>query len=119
MAEWMKIQQNNTQYCVKQRTMITNATLDYNSGNGRFARSPTLLKVLKRTLQEMLGSDRWYGTMPKECMIVWIMETTDHEEMIATRDESKRKKRERKEKRKKTKERAEKKGKECGTTPTH
>jgi hypothetical protein len=46
--------------------MITNATLDYNSGNGRFARSPTLLKALKKTLQEMIGSDRWYGTMPKK-----------------------------------------------------
>jgi hypothetical protein len=64
MAEWMNVQQNNTQYFVNQRTMITNATSNYNSGNGGFARSPTLLKALKRTLQEMLGSGRWYGTMP-------------------------------------------------------
>jgi hypothetical protein len=35
-------------------------------------------------LQEIIGSDRWYGTMPKGCMTVWIMETTDHEEIIAT-----------------------------------
>ena len=34
----------------------------------------------------MLGSDMWYGTMPKECMIVWIMETTDLEEVIATEE---------------------------------
>jgi hypothetical protein len=65
--------------------MITNnATLICNSGNGGFARSPTLPKALKRTLQEMLGTDRWYGTMPKECMIVWIMVTTDLEEVIHT-----------------------------------
>jgi hypothetical protein len=64
MAEWMNVQQNNPQYFVNQRTMITNATSNYNSGNGGFARSPTLLKALKRTLQEMLGSGRWYGTMP-------------------------------------------------------
>ena len=40
MAEWMSTQQNNTQYCVKQRTMITNATLKYNEGNGGFASKP-------------------------------------------------------------------------------
>jgi hypothetical protein len=64
--------------------MITNATLICNEGNGGFASKPTLLKALKRTLQEMIGTDRWYGTMPKECMAVWIMVTTDLEEVIAT-----------------------------------
>jgi hypothetical protein len=54
MAEWMSIQQNNTQYCVNQRTVIMNATLSYNEGNGGFASNPTLLKALKRTLQEMI-----------------------------------------------------------------
>ena len=49
-------------------------------------------------LQEIIGSDRWYGTMPKGCMTVWIMETTDHEEIIATvemkaKEEEKQKKR--------------------------
>jgi hypothetical protein len=57
MAEWMNIQQSNTQYCVHRRTKITNTTLDYNSGNGNFARSPTSLKTFKRALQEMLGCD--------------------------------------------------------------
>jgi hypothetical protein len=56
MAEWMSIQQNNTQYCTNQRTTITNAALNYNEGNGGFASKPTLLKALKRTLQEMLGT---------------------------------------------------------------
>ena len=66
--------------------MITNATLSYNEGNGGFASKPTLLKALKRTLQEMLGTDRWYGTMPKVCMIVWVMKTTDPEEVIDTEE---------------------------------
>jgi hypothetical protein len=106
MAEWMNIQQNNTQCCVDQRTMIANTTLDSNSGNGGCVRSPTILNALKRALQEMLGSNRWYGTMPKECMIAWVMETTDLEEMTAT-GENKAKR-----ERKKTKERAKKTGKE-------
>jgi hypothetical protein len=88
--------------------------LGYNSGNGGFARSPTALRALKTALQEILGSGRWYGTMSKECMTVWIMETTGLEEVIAEGDEGKKKKGG-----KKTKERAEKRGKECGTTPTH
>ena len=46
----------------------------------------TLLKALKRTLQEMLGTDRWYGAMPKVCVIVWTMETTELEEVIATEE---------------------------------
>jgi hypothetical protein len=125
MAEWMSNQQNNTRYRVNQRAVITtNATLGYNSGNGRFARSPTLLKALKRSLQEMLGGVRWYGTMPKECMTAWIMETTDFGEIIATeemktKEKKKRKKEEeKKEEENKRKSRKERKGKECGTTPT-
>jgi hypothetical protein len=67
--------------------MTANATLDYNSGNDRFARSPTLLGALKRPLQEMLiGSGRWYGTIPKGCMTAWVMETTDFGEIIATEE---------------------------------
>jgi hypothetical protein len=57
--------------------MITNAALNYNEGNGGFASKPTLFKALKRTLQEMLGIDRWYGTMPIVCMIAWIMQKND------------------------------------------
>jgi hypothetical protein len=118
MAEWMSIQQNNTQYCVNQRTVITSeCSLDlYNEGNGGFASKPTLLKALKRALQEMPGTDRWYGTMPKECMTIWIMETTGLEEVIDTEVmEVKKTKTEGNEKRKKTKERAEKEGKERET----
>jgi hypothetical protein len=43
MAEWMNIQQSNTQYYVNERNKIIKTALDYNSGNGDFARSPTLL----------------------------------------------------------------------------
>jgi hypothetical protein len=110
MAEWMDIQQSNTQYCANHRTKIINTALGYNSGNGSFARLPTLLKTFKRALQEMLGCDRWYGAMPKGCVIAWVMETTDREEIIATEEmkakEKKRKKRKEKEnKRKSRKER--------------
>jgi hypothetical protein len=120
MAEWMSIQQNNTQYCVNQRTVITNATLLFNEGNDGFASKPTLLEALKRTLQEMPGTDRWYGTMPKVCMIVWTMKMTDPEEVIDTEEVEINKiyQKERKKERKK-KESAEKEGKERETTPTH
>jgi hypothetical protein len=59
MAEWMNIQHSNTQYCVNHITKIVNTTMGYNSGNGSFARSPTLLKTFKWALQEMPGCDRW------------------------------------------------------------
>ena len=58
-------------------------------GNGGFASKPTLFKALKRALQEMLGIDRWYGTMPIVCMILWIMQNPmDIEEMIAARQKN-------------------------------
>jgi hypothetical protein len=84
MAEWMNIQQSNTQYCVNHRTKIINTALDYNSGNGNFARSPKLLRAFNRALQEVLGCGRWYGTMPIGCMIVWVIEKSDREEVKAT-----------------------------------
>jgi hypothetical protein len=62
--------------------MITNTTLDFTSEG----RPPTALRALKRTLQEVLGIDRWYGTMPKGCMVVWIIYTTDPDEVKATRE---------------------------------
>jgi hypothetical protein len=46
----------------------------------------SLLKALKRTLQEMIGTGRWYGTMPKVCVIVWVMKTTAPEEVIDTEE---------------------------------
>jgi hypothetical protein len=67
----------------------------------------------------MIGTDRWYGTMPKVCVIAWIMKTTDPEEVIDTEEMEVKKQTEGNEKRKKTKERAEKEGKERETTPTH
>jgi hypothetical protein len=96
MAEWMNIQQSSTLYCVNHRTKIINTTLDCNSGNDNFARSPTLLKAFKRAVQEVLCCGRWYGTMPIGCMAVWVIETTDREEVKARGDENKRKKEEKK-----------------------
>jgi hypothetical protein len=59
-----------------------------------------VLKALKRALQEVLGSGRWYGTMPKGCVVVWIIVSKgDREEMIAT-GELKEKKEEKKEEKK-------------------
>jgi hypothetical protein len=78
----------------------------------------TALKALKRALQEIPGSDRWYGTMPKECMTAWIMETTGLEEVIAT-EEMKAKEEEKGKKKKKKKRERKKKGQKCGTMPTH
>jgi hypothetical protein len=59
----------------------------------------------------VLGSDKWYGTMPRECMAVWIMETTDLEEVIAT-EEMKAKEEEKKEKKRERKQKKEQKRKE-------
>jgi hypothetical protein len=80
MEEWMDIQQS-----ANHRTRTTTTTLGYNPENDHFARSPAVLKTFKRALllQEMLGNDRWYGTMPKECMVVWILHTTVPEEVKA------------------------------------
>jgi hypothetical protein len=86
MAEWMNIQQSSTQYCVNRRTKVINTTMDYNSGNGSYCQiTHTLLKAFKRALQEMLGCGRWYGTMPMGCVMAWVIETTDHEEVKAPR----------------------------------
>jgi hypothetical protein len=62
-----------------------------------------------------MGSDRWYGTMPIECLVVWIIallgdreETTTQEELIQEgkkEREKKWKKRESKREGKSTKER--------------
>jgi hypothetical protein len=49
------------------------------SGNGPLAKTPTGLKAVKRTLQELLGSDRWYGTLTKENMTAWIMDRSHDE----------------------------------------
>jgi hypothetical protein len=55
-------------------------------------------------------------------MAVWVIETTEMAVwimMIATEEMKAKKKKKKEKKRKNIKERAEKKGKECGTTPTH
>jgi hypothetical protein len=125
MAVWrLRIQHDCTQEGENYRKTIANRAADHATRHSVITSTPTVLEALKRTLQELLGSDRWYGTMPMECMVVWIIVLNDgREETIAKVDTSgKKRKKERKKserERKQTKERAEKKGKECGTTPTH
>ena len=86
--------------------MITNATLNYNERKGGWDYSQKSRKALKRTLQEMLGIDRWYGTMPIMCMIVWILQkTTDIEEVIAAINKKERKRKRKRKKEQKKKER--------------
>jgi hypothetical protein len=60
---------------------------DFVSGHSPITSTPTALEALKRTLQELLGSDRWYGTMPKECMIVWTIVLKDDREETTTTEE--------------------------------
>ena len=73
-----------------------------------------MLKALKRTLQELLGNDRWYGTLTKECIMAWIIVMTDREEMTATEEmlQKERKERKTKEKKRKRNKRKEQKRKE-------
>jgi hypothetical protein len=42
---------------------ITNRAADHDTRHSVITSTPTVLGALKRTLQELLGSDRWYGTM--------------------------------------------------------
>ena len=55
MVEWLRIQHGDSQEMENYRKMITNRTSDYTSGSGCLAKTPTVLKALKRTLQELLG----------------------------------------------------------------
>jgi hypothetical protein len=72
MVEWLRIQHGNSQEMENYRKMITNRTSDCTSGSGCLVKTPTVLKALKRTLQELLGSDRWYETLTMGCMMtVW------------------------------------------------
>jgi hypothetical protein len=68
-----------------------------------------------------MGSDRWYGIMPIECLVVWItVPHGDREETIANESQYKRRRKKKEEKKmEEVEERAEKKGKECKNTPTH
>jgi hypothetical protein len=66
---------------------ITNQAADHATRNSAIASSPTVLGALKRTLQELLGSVRWYGTMPIEYLVVWaIAPYDDREEMIVNEE---------------------------------
>jgi hypothetical protein len=77
---------------------------------------PRYSKLLRgHSLQELLGSDRWYGSMPKECMVIWIIVLhDDREETIVTRSgyKQKIKKRKKKENKRERKERQKQKRKE-------
>ena len=65
MAVWLRIQHDNTQEGGNYRKKtITNQAADHATRNSAITSSPTVFRALKRTLQELLGSVRWYGTMP-------------------------------------------------------
>ena len=88
--------------------------MDHATRHSVITSSLTVLEALQRTLQELLGSIRWYGTMPIGYLVVWIIalhddreETTANEELI---QEGGKERKKMEEKRKQTKERAQKKG---------
>ena len=59
--------------------------------------SLTVLEALQRALQELLGSVRWYGTMPIGYLVVWIIALyDDREETIANEELIQEEKKERK-----------------------
>jgi hypothetical protein len=98
------------------RKTITNRTSGHASRHSAITSIPTVLRALKKALQELLGSGRWHGSMPKGCMVVWIMALKDGrkeavvtEELIYKRkEERKRRERKRERKQKKEQERKEK-----------
>jgi hypothetical protein len=115
MTAWLRIQHDNTQEGENYRKTITNRAMAHATRHSAITSSLTVLEALQRTLQELLGSIRWYGAMPIGYFVVWIMlalhddreETVVNEESIQE-GKNERKKNGRKEKaneRKSTKER--------------
>ena len=49
--------------------------------------SLAVLEALQRTLQELLGSVRWYGTMPIGYLVVWIIALYDDREETIVNEE--------------------------------
>jgi hypothetical protein len=112
MAVWLRIQHDYTQEGGNYRKTITNRAADHATRHSAITSTPTVLEALKRALQELLGSDRWYGTMPMECMVMWIMvlndgreETIVNEELIQAGGGNKKKEKERKRKSRKERKR--------------
>ena len=87
MAVWLRIQHDGTQEGENYRKTITNRAMDHATRHSAITSTPTVLGALKRTLQELLGSDRWYGTMPIECLVVWIIALHDDREETAIQEE--------------------------------
>ena len=78
MTVWLRIQHDNTQEGENYRKKtITNRAADHATRHSAITSTPTVLGALKRTLQELLGSDRWYGTMPIGYLVVWIIALHD------------------------------------------
>jgi hypothetical protein len=109
MAVWLRIQHDNTQEGGNYRKMITNQISDLVSGHSPITSTATVLEALKKTLQELLGSDRWYGTMPKGCVIAWIIVLKGNREEVIVTESEVRRRNETKRKRKKDKSRKERK----------
>jgi hypothetical protein len=52
---------------------LKNRAMDHATRHSVITSSLTVLEALQRTLQELLGSVRWYGTMPIGYLVVWII----------------------------------------------
>jgi hypothetical protein len=88
IKEWLRIQHDdNTQEGENYRKAITNRAADRAARHSVITSTPTVLGALKRTLQELLGSDRWYGTIPIGCLIARIIASYDDRKETAIQEE--------------------------------
>ena len=61
--------------------------MDHATRHSVITSSLTVLEALQRTLQELLCSIRWHGTMPIGYLVVWIIALhADREETIANEE---------------------------------
>jgi hypothetical protein len=87
MTAWLRIQHDNTQEGRNYRKTITNRAMDQATRQSVITSSLTVLEALQMTLQELLGSVRWYGTMPIGYLVVLIIVLyDDREETIANEE---------------------------------
>jgi hypothetical protein len=99
MTAWLRIQHDNTQEGENYRKTITYRAMDQATRHSVITSSLTVLGALQRAIQELLGSARWYGTMPIGYLVVWIIALYgDREETIANEELIQEGKKERKKK---------------------
>ena len=61
--------------------------MDHATRHSAITSSLTALEALQRALQELLGSTRWYGTMPIGYLVVWITALHDDREETIVNEE--------------------------------